>query len=638
MACYAGGKAHRGGADRLDGVVGSQTNPSRGSKPSAPARLRLLLIALAAAFAVASQAAWGVARPVLGANVDLSVLAPAQRTAILDRLAAAGVTSVRMELDWNRVEPKPGAFTWVQFDAAVAAARVRRMDIVFVLGPCATWAVNPAWQVPADQKHSSVPKSPQLWRRYVKAAAKRFKGQVKCWQIREQPNARNFRGARSEYLNLLDLAAREIRSLDPGTRVIAPESGFLDIASVERFLTSAHASSADILGVYLPADAGRATLPWAVLANEVMDGEGGSRRKPVWVLGAQDGAAPESYVTGYLLAWAFGAERCYLPADAIAADWTKPFLDLTYTGFANPAPGGWMLFFTGPSGPVAAAWSSAEVVCLPPAAPSVSADDTATAGSGGEAQPPGDLGPTAPAPPSLALGPRPSLLAADQWLPTMRPGAPTRADVLAARGCADLSALPMVYADFSMPDHPEFGLANRALRALGGGACVEEQRQGRSCVHTCMTYREEEIEQDNPWLYFDVDDSWLYFDRGKSKIVVTVECEGSYMGVEKLGFNIVYDSTTGYRFTPWQWVGPGYGWRSYRVELRNVSFANRDGWDFRVNAKGSIQDLWVSAVTVEKAPEAGAPSVAGNAGLSAPVPAAATEPPPQTVQPQLASP
>jgi hypothetical protein len=184
----------------------------------------------------------------------------------------------------------------------------------------------------------------------------------------------------------------------------------------------------------------------------------------------------------------------------------------------------------------------------------------------------------------------------------MHPGAPTRSDVLAARGCASLANLPMVYMDCSMPEHPELGLANRALRTLGGGACVEEQRQGRNCIHTSMTYREEEVEQDNPWLYFDVDDSWLYFGQGKTRLVVTVECEGSYLGAEKLGFNIVYDSTTGYRFSPWQWVGPGYGWRSYRVELTDVNFSNRDGWDFRINAKGSVQDLWVSAVTVEKVP------------------------------------
>ncbi len=99
-----------------------------------------------------------------------------------------------------------------------------------------------------------------------------------------------------------------------------------------------------------------------------------------------------------------------------------------------------------------------------------------------------------------------------------------------------------------------------------------------------------------------MDDAWLYFDRGKTRLAITVECEGSWMGEKKLGFNLLYDSTTGYRFTPWQWVDPGYGWHSYRVILDDVNFANRDGWDFRINAKGSKHDLWVCSVTVEKLP------------------------------------
>ena len=74
----------------------------------------------------------------------------------------------------------------------------------------------------------------------------------------------------------------------------------------------------------------------------------------------------------------------------------------------------------------------------------------------------------------------------------------------------------------------------------------------------------------------------------------------SYLGKEKLGFNIMYDSTTGYRFSRWQWVEPGSGWRSYRVELPDVSFADRDGYDFRININGSKQDLWISSVRVEK--------------------------------------
>ena len=34
--------------------------------------------------------------------------------------------------------------------------------------------------------------------------------------------------------------------------------------------------------------------------------------------------------------------------------------------------------------------------------------------------------------------------------------------------------------------------------------------------------------------------------------------------------------------------------------LPDVSFANRNGYDFRINAQGSRGDLWVSSVTVGK--------------------------------------
>ncbi len=538
---------------------------------------------------------FGESRPLLGANVDLAAMSGPERAAALDRLGAAGVASVRMELDWNRVEAKKGKFVWAPFDAAVADARARKMSVVLVLGPCASWAVNPAWQVPVGERPRSVPKSLDLWRSYVKAAVLHFRDRVHYWQVREQPNARNFRGTRSDYLALFESAVQLVRSLDPQGKVIAPEAGYLDAGSVDRFVARPDGRASDVIGVYLPADASRVALPFAVLTQEVLGASSPAAGKPVWVLGAQEGASTDACAAGYLLAWVFGAERCYLPAEAVNEDWTRPLRDLTYQGFASPAPGAWMLFFAGPGGETVVAWSAAPAQIGPP--PGAEASPAATT-------PPGEVAvPEAPEPsPALpaTIGPAPAVLPGMDWRPLMRPGAPTRSDVLAARGAPDLAGLPMVWLDCSMPDHSEMGLYNRSLRGLGGGACLEEETQGRPCLRTCMTYTDQDIAQDSPWLYFDVDDSWLYFDRGRTDLVVTVECQGSYLGAEKLGFSLVYDSTTGYRFTPWQWVGPGYGWRSYRVVLKEVNFANRDGWDFRINAKGSAQDLWVSGVTVEK--------------------------------------
>jgi hypothetical protein len=167
--------------------------------------------------------------------------------------------------------------------------------------------------------------------------------------------------------------------------------------------------------------------------------------------------------------------------------------------------------------------------------------------------------------------------------------------------------------DYGRSDAPEQGLYNRPLRNRIGGHVVEEMHNGRMCLRTKIYSGPGEAELDNPWIYFDVDDRWLYFAQGRTPVAVTIECEGSSAGEEALGFNIWYDSTTGYRFSPWQWVAAGPDWKRYRVELPDISFADRNGYDFRINIKGSKQDIWISSVTVEKLEAPAASRAAGGA-------------------------
>jgi len=548
------------------------------------------------------------AAPLLGADLDPSLIPPDARDAELARLAQSGVRSLRFTLDWNCVEPEPKAFTWRDYDPLVDAARAHDLDVVLVLGPCAEWAVNPAWEVPADQRARSVPRSIDLWERYVGRAVSHFRGRVTSWQVREQPSSSNFRGARSEYLRLLAAAARTARPLDPNARIIVPEPGRLGVATFDRLLHSDAADSFDILGVYLPPP-GRSlcevSFAWAALTQEVVAGPELPRRPRVWALGATPAASQDSLIVHYLLASAFGVERCYLPAKAISPDWYGPLAQLTYRGFLRLGPDLWALLFEGPQGDVVLAWSLRETQ-LPASDIAPVADPEALAQSALLGHAPGSALAARPddtspdQPPLLRLGPRPAIIAglAARDSAQLRP--PARRDVLAARPGLDLQHIPLVYADYSMERFPEFGLCNRPLRALPGGGIGEEARTGRPCIHTQVTPTSEEDELGNPYLYFDVDDAWLYLGRGRVPVAITIECERAFYGEEKLGFNIMYDSTTGHRFTPWQWVDPGYGWSTYRIVIEDASFANRGGFDFRINAKGSVQDLWVGAVTVEK--------------------------------------
>jgi hypothetical protein len=575
-------------------------------QPGPLARLCLLAGLLASNALLGAPASAGAAPPpVVGAVIDFLALSPpleAQNSEFA-LLAQSGATTVRLTLDWNRVEPEPGRFAWQTYDNIVDAARSHGLEVVLVLGPCAEWAVNPAWQVPPDQRRNSLPRSLDLWQRYVSQSVTHFRGRVRAWQVREQPNSRNFRGARSEYLRLLSAAASAARAADPDCAIILPQSGSLDPAAAGRLAQSPTWDDFDILGLYLAPtdDLSHPALAWAALTQEVLPNAATARRPPVWVLGGGPGMSPDPWIQSYLLAWAFGADRCYLPPGVIRADWTAPLSQLRYLGFLRLGPSAWALAFQAPDGPVVVAWSSQETeLAASDLAPILDPEVVRQAAPLGG--PPGAAvlaqGDTI----LLRLGPRPALIRGLDAQTGAHLGAPTRADVLAARPGPDLSRPPMVYADYAMPERPEFGLYHRRLRDLPGGRSGEETRTGRPCIRTRMrpTRRPEEL--DDPWLYFDVDDRWLYLARGETPIAITVECEGSFLGKEKLGFNIMYDSTTGYRFTPWQWVDPGYQWYTYRFEIRDASFANRSGWDFRINAKGSKQDLWIAAVTVEKLP------------------------------------
>ncbi len=472
---------------------------------------------------------------------------------------------------------------------------------MLVLGPCATWAVNPAWQVPPGDRPSSIPRSAELWERYVRQAALHFRGRVRHWQVREQPNVHNFRGARSEYLELVTAAARVLRAIDPGAVVVVPEGGSLDVAEIDRLCRSDQGSACDVLGVYLPvgpASVPSATLAWSVLSHEI-PGVAASARRSVWVLGS-DGTLPaEVWVQQYLLAWAFGTPRLYLPTSAIDHTWLAPLSQLRYVGFLKLGPDVWVLAFEDQSGPVLVAWSRVSarlrISDLAPGADAAAlrqvsvlgGDPRETVTGGGEAA-------------SVSLGPRPALIRGFPLAGTVRKGAPSRSDVLGARSGPGPDSSSPVFVDYNRSDSPERGLYNRELRTRPGGRVDEEIHNGRVCLRTRIAADIRKRDEDNPWVYFDVDERWLYFAKGATSVVVTVECDSAYLGKEKLGFNIMYDSTTGYRFSKWQWVEPGSGWRSYRVELPDVSFSDRDGYDFRINISGSKQDLWIASVKVEK--------------------------------------
>ena len=106
-----------------------------------------------------------------------------------------------------------------------------------------------------------------------------------------------------------------------------------------------------------------------------------------------------------------------------------------------------------------------------------------------------------------------------------------------------------------------------------------------------------------PNIYLDVANNFLFFARGRAvtlKIEVKRPAKTQGPFGPKGGFNIQYDSPTGFKLTPWNVVEGGEGWQTFTIEIPDASFANRDGFDLMINTWGAKQDLIFRSVVLQK--------------------------------------
>jgi hypothetical protein len=141
----------------------------------------------------------------------------------------------------------------------------------------------------------------------------------------------------------------------------------------------------------------------------------------------------------------------------------------------------------------------------------------------------------------------------------------------------------------------ERGLYNERLRTLPSGAVVPVTVDGAEAVRTDQT-------KDAVYVYFRIDSSYAFFVDGRYDYLITVEVHRAG-APQRVGFNLMYDSMSGYRFSPWQWVDAGDGWATYTIRVTDASFSKTWGWDFAVNgAADKKENLVVRSVTVTRVP------------------------------------
>jgi hypothetical protein len=171
----------------------------------------------------------------IGVNIHLD------RDPLVARVHDLGAHWVRMDINWDDIEPKKGIWNFTQTDRSITDSCSEGLLIY------ATLAYSPAW---ASSSHSptAVPDSAS-WKEFVDVVARRYEGEVSVYGIWNEPNLEEFwSGTAEEYTNVLLKPAYEaIKAVDPSVKVAGPELAHLYSArlGIQEFLDGVRDAGGD---------------------------------------------------------------------------------------------------------------------------------------------------------------------------------------------------------------------------------------------------------------------------------------------------------------------------------------------------------------------------------------------------------
>lgn len=507
-------------------------------------------------------------------------------------LRRAGGTAVKLVADWSQLESGHGQFDWSSLDDAVGAATRAGLQVVLVLSYTPRWASLATGLELSDPEiyRRQPPKRIADWEAFVSAIVSRYKARVKDWQVWTTLSLPLYRGTIAEYLALLRAAHARAKAVDPSNRIVLATPYGIDLAWVRRALLEAPSAfeAVSLSPRGMPPDA--LLRPMGALRERLL----ARMPKRLWIEWDPRSSGDRPTWSGQLvkvmtIARIFSTDRLFWVGETTAA--TDAVLRSMADHVGTRAFAGYLVrehaivYVFGDNAPVAVAWSETGEAPLP-----VGSGGIRVYAATGEMR-------------QVADGGKAIVVVASE--PAVITG--IGADMVAeARHLLQTKGLPVPPSsrDFGQAvevtarlgrTNLEQGLYNMPYRSRRNGAVKVVVVDGSEAVRT-------DAAGEVVFIYFDVDDSFLFFVDGRASVEVSVEVHGA-AAPHQLGFNLFYDSMTGYRFTPWQWVDAKDGWVTYTFRLPDASFANTWGWDFAINAAGNQkEDLTVRKVTVRKAP------------------------------------
>ena len=144
----------------------------------------------------------------------------------MERVAAmgseAGVKWTREEFSWARIEPSRGNFDWTFYDKVVAAARRHGITIYGEIGYWTGWTKPYTLEGIED------------YCRFVTAVVRRYHGDIRHWEIWNEPNIFFWQGPREMYVELLKKAYAAVKAGNPNAQVLGCSTAGIDREFIKR--------------------------------------------------------------------------------------------------------------------------------------------------------------------------------------------------------------------------------------------------------------------------------------------------------------------------------------------------------------------------------------------------------------------
>jgi Beta-galactosidase len=126
-----------------------------------------------AAFFILANVAVGSA-PAADPALPYGINAHLPSSALLERVAEAGIAWIRVDFNWFMIEPDRGVYDWTTTDAVISAARARGINVY------ATLAYSPEW-ANGGQNVNAPPTDSGDWYGFVYTTVSRYRDSVQHW-------------------------------------------------------------------------------------------------------------------------------------------------------------------------------------------------------------------------------------------------------------------------------------------------------------------------------------------------------------------------------------------------------------------------------------------------------------------------